>query len=118
MSDMFIFSCIMVLSTFISAISQMMLKKSSQKTYPSRIQEYLNPLVITAYTLFFGCTFLSMYALKVVPLSFAPVLEATGYIFVAVLSYIFFKEKLTKRQLAGMLLIVAGILVSSLFNGG
>ena len=108
----------MVLSTFISAISQMMLKKSSQKTYPSRIREYLNPLVITAYVLFFGCTFLSMYALKVVPLSFSPVLEATGYIFVAVLSYIFFKEKLTKRQLVGMLLIIAGIVVSSWFNGG
>ena len=118
MSEMFVFSCIMVLSSLISSFSQMILKKSSQKTYSSHIREYLNPLVITAYALFFGCTFLSMYALKVVPLSFSPVLEASGYIFVAVLSYIFFKEKLTRRQLTGMLLIAAGIAVSVFFSGG
>lgn len=44
-------------------------------------KEYLNPLVIIAYILFFGTTFISMYALKVVPLSMAPILEASGYIF-------------------------------------
>ena len=118
MSELFIYSCIMVLSVFISSISQVMLKKSAQKTYPSRIREYLNPLVIIAYALFFGCTFISMYALKVVPLSFSPILESTGYIFITVLSYIFFKEKLTKRQCAGMLLIGAGIIVSTFSNGG
>lgn len=115
---MLVFSGIMVVSVLISSVSQIMLKKSAQKTYPSRIREYLNPLVIAAYTLFFGCTLISMYALKVVPLSFSPALEATGYIFIPVLSYIFFKEKLTKRQFIGMLLIIAGIIVSSLTNGG
>ena len=118
MNDLFVFSCIMVLSAFISSVSQIMLKKSAKKTYPSRIREYLNPLVITAYALFFGCTLLSLYALKVVPLSFAPILEASGYIFVTIMSYLILKEKLTKRQVAGMILIAAGIAVSSLTNGG
>ncbi len=77
-------------------------------------KEYLNPLVIIAYILFFGTTFISMYALKVVPLSMAPILEASGYIFVAVLSYFFLKEKLTKRQILGMVLIIMGIVVYSL----
>ena len=112
---MFLFSCIIVLGAFISAVSQIMLKKSAQKTYPSRLREYLNPLVIVAYALFFGCTLITMYGLKVVPLSLSPALEATGYIFVAVLSYIFLKEKLTIRQIIGMVLIAAGIAVSSLF---
>ncbi|MBP3854447.1 MAG: EamA family transporter [Ruminiclostridium sp.] len=115
MSEMFLFSCIIVLGAFISAVSQIMLKKSAQKTYPSRLREYLNPLVIVAYALFFGCTLITMYGLKVVPLSLSPALEATGYIFVAVLSYIFLKEKLTIRQIIGMVLIAAGIAVSSLF---
>ncbi|MCR4779497.1 MAG: EamA family transporter [Ruminiclostridium sp.] len=118
MSEMFIFSCIMVLSSFIASVSQIMLKISSRKKYPSPLREYLNPLVISAYALFFGCTLLSMYALKVVPLSFSPILEASGYVFVALLSYFFLKEKLTGRQLLGMALIAAGITVSSLFNGG
>lgn len=107
----------MVLSTFISSISQIILKKSSQKEYPSRIKEYLNPLVITAYAMFFGCTLLSMYSLKVVPLLFAPMLESSGYIFVPVFSYIFFKEKFTKRQALGMALILSGIVIGTLANG-
>lgn len=114
MSELAIYSLIMVGSTLISSFSQIMLKKSAQKTYPSRIKEYLNPLVITAYGLFFGCTLLSMYALKVVPLSMSPILEASGYIFVAVLSFVFFKEKLTKKQLIGMCLIIGGIVVYTL----
>ncbi|MBR5088773.1 MAG: EamA family transporter [Ruminiclostridium sp.] len=117
MSEMFIFSCIIVLSAFIASVSQIMLKKSAQKTYSSRIKEYLNPLVIVAYAMFFGCTLITMYGLKVVPLSLSPALEATGYIFVAVLSYIFLKEKLTFRQILGMVLIAGGILVSSFFGG-
>ena len=113
MNKLMLFSGIMVTSTFISSISQMMLKKSAKKQYSSRLREYLNPLVIIAYSMFVGCTFLSMYALKVVPLLFAPVLESTGYIFVAALSFIFFKEKLTRRQMAGLALIIAGIAIGA-----
>lgn len=114
MSELAIYSCIMIGSTLISAFSQIMLKKSAQKSYESKIKEYINPLVIIAYGLFFGCTLISVYSLKVVPLSMSPILEASGYIFVAILSYIFFKEKLTKRQLLGMLLIVGGIVIYTL----
>lgn len=114
MSELAIYSCIMVCGTLISSFSQIMLKKSAQRTYDSKIKEYLNPLVIIAYVLFFGCTFISMYALKVVPLSMSPILEASGYIFVAILSYIFFKEKMTKKQLLGMALIIIGIVIYTL----
>lgn len=111
MSELAIFSGILVTSTLVSSLSQVMLKKSAQKNYPSKLKEYLNPLVIIAYGLFFGCTFLSMYALKIVPLSMSPILEASGYIFVAVLSFLFFREKLTKKQLLGMVMIIGGIVV-------
>lgn len=114
MSELTIYSLIMVLSALISAVSQIMLKKSAKKQYPSKLREYLNPLVIIAYGLFVGTTLISMYALKVVPLSMSPILEASGYIFVAVLSYIFLKEKMTRKQLVGMFLILAGIVVYSL----
>lgn len=111
MSELAVYSGIMLISILISSVSQIMLKKSAQKKYPSKIQEYLNPMVIIAYGLFFGCTLITMYSLKVVPLSMSPILESAGYIFVAVLSFIFLKEKLTKRQLLGMALIIIGIAV-------
>lgn len=114
MSELAVYSCIIIVAMLISSFSQIMLKKSAQRKYKNKIQEYLNPLVIVAYALFFGCTLLSLYALKVVPLSMSPILEASGYIFVAVLSYIFFKEKLTKRQLLGMALIIGGIVIYTL----
>lgn len=114
MNELVIFSGILIFSTFISSVSQIMLKKSAKKKYESKIKEYLNPLIISAYGLFFLCTLISMYSLKVVPLSMAPLLEATGYIFVGFLSFIFLKEKMTKRQLMGMAVIVIGIIVSNL----
>lgn len=114
MSELAIYSAIMVSSSLIASVSQIMLKKSAQKQYASKLSEYLNPLVIIAYVLFFATTLISMYALKVVPLSMSPILEASGYIFVAVLSYIFLKEKMTKKQLIGMALIITGIVVYSL----
>ncbi len=114
MNEMIFFSGVIVLSAFIASISQIMLKKSAMKQYPSKIREYLNPLVIIAYIIFFGCTLITMYGLKVVPLSVSPLLESTGYIFVAILSFIFLKEKLTKRQIAGMVLIAVGIAVCTL----
>ena len=57
---------------------------------------------------------LTMLALKKVPLSMQPILESTGYIFVAVMGYIFLKERLSKRKLAGIALILVGIIVFSL----
>ena len=112
--ELLIYSAIMIVSVFISSISQILLKISAKKTYLSKIREYLNPYVILGYGLFFGCTLISMYALKVVPLSMSPILEATGYIFVSALSFLFLKEKLTRRQVVGIILILIGIVVYSL----
>ena len=109
-----IYSGIMLIGVFISSVSQILLKISAGKNYTSKIREYLNPHVIIGYGMFFGCTLISMLALKVVPLSMQPVLEATGYIFVAVLSYFVLKEKLNKRQTVGMALILIGIAVYAL----
>ena len=112
--ELFFFSLILLGSVFISSISQLLLKKSAQRTYPNKIREYLNPYVIVGYLLFFGCTLISMYALKVVPLSMAPILESFGYVFVAVLGFFFLKEKFTRRQLIGSALIILGIVVYSI----
>lgn len=114
MSELLIYSLLMVASVLISSISQIMLKLSARKQYSSPLREYLNPLVISAYILFFGCTFLTMYALKVVPLSLGVILEASGYIFITILSYTFLHEKLGKKKLLGLVVIIAGMLIYAL----
>ena len=77
-----IYACVLLLGVFVSAISQVMLKKSAMKQYDSKIKEYMNPLVIIAYIMFVGTTFLSIIAYKGIPLSMGPILEATSYIYV------------------------------------
>ena len=103
--------CILLFSVFISSVSQILLKKAANRTYESPLKEYLNPLVIGAYGMFFCSVILTMLALKNVPLSMSPILESTGYIFVSVMGYFFLKEKFTKRKLAGFALILAGVII-------
>lgn len=102
---------LLLLGVFVSAISQVMLKKAAQKNYDSVIKEYLNPLVIFAYVLFVGTTFLSIFAYKGIPLSMGPVLESTSYIYVTIFGVTIFHEKLTVRKLYGLSLILCGIFI-------
>ncbi len=103
-----------ICSVFIASVSQIILKTSSGRQYESFIREYLNPRVIIAYALFFGTTFVSLYAYKGLPLSMGPILEATGYIWVALLSFLVLKEKITPKKLLGLIVIIAGIVVYSI----
>ena len=69
MSSLGISVCLLLLSVFISSVSQIILKKAADKTYESTLKEYMNPMVIGAYGLFFCSVILTMLALKHVPLS-------------------------------------------------
>ena len=43
---------ILLLGNFIASVSQVMLKKAADRSWPSPLREYLNPLVVGAYVLF------------------------------------------------------------------
>lgn len=118
MNDFIIYVLIYLGGVFISAISQIILKKSSNIKYKNKIREYLNPKVLVAYTIFFLATLCNVFAYKYVPLSMGPILGATEYIFVAVLCYFLLKEKINKKKLIGLLTIVGGVIVFSLKIGG
>lgn len=103
---------LLVCSVMISSFSQILLKKSSQKTYPNWIREYLNVYVICGYGLLFLSLFMTMLSYKgFTNFATVPLFESLGYVFVLVLSYLFFKEKITLRKAVGIALILAGIIV-------
>lgn len=108
--------CLLLLGTFLASISQVMLKKAALRSYETKLQEYLNPLVIFAYIIFFGTTFLSIFAYRGIPLSMGPVLEATSYIYVAIFGITIFKEKFNVRKSLALALIIGGILVYALLG--
>lgn len=102
---------IMMCSVLVASLSQVLLKISANKTYASRLREYLNKYVITGYALLFLSTILTMLALRGMPLSWVNVFESSGYFFVFLLSYFILKERASRRKLIGFAVIFAGILV-------
>ncbi len=100
-----------ILSVVIASCSQILLKKGAMKQYDSFIREYLNLYVISGYLFMFGSVFLTMIVYRGMNFMNVPVLEAIGYVLVPVLSYLFFKEKLTKKKMVGIACILAGIFV-------
>ena len=112
--ELLLYSGILLFSVFISAVSQVLLKKAAQKKHGSFIKEYLNPIVIVAYIIFFISTLLTILAYKQVPLSMGPILESTSYLYVAIFGATIFKEKFNLGKLVALVLIIAGILIFSL----
>ncbi len=111
MNEKTLFALIFVAGVFISSVSQIILKKSADIEYPNKIREYLNVRVIFSYIIFFGATLCSILAYTRIPLSLGPILESSGYIFVAVMSRLFLKEKITKQKMLGLSIIIIGIII-------
>lgn len=105
---------LLLLGTFLSSISQVMLKKAAMRNYDSVLAEYLNPLVIVAYTIFVGTTLLGVLAYRGIPLSMGPVLEATSYFYVTFFGVRLFGESFPFKKKIALALILAGIIVYSL----
>lgn len=108
---MSLYITILLFSVFISAFSQVLLKKSALKTYSSFWLEYLNIYVVPAYAIYFLAVFLDLLALRKVPVSFVPVAEASSYVFVLLFGKLFFKEQFSKKKIIAMMLILSGIVV-------
>lgn len=111
-----IYVMILLFGVLLSSISQVMLKKSAQKEYATKLLEYLNPLVIIAYAIFIGTTFLSVIAYRGIPLSIGPILEATSYLYITIFGVVFFKEKINVKKLLALFFIISGIVVYALWG--
>ena len=87
-----IYSCVLLIGVLVSAISQVLLKKAAMKHYENHLKEYLNPMVIFAYAMFVGTTFLSIIGVKI------------------------FHERLNKKKIIALFFIVGGIIIYSVFG--
>lgn len=102
----------MLSAVIVSAFSQILLKKSAQKTYSSVIREYLNPYVIIGYGMMVTTTILTVLAYGTgLDYKNGPVIESLGYVLIMFLSLAFFGEKITKKKLLGNALVILGIIV-------
>lgn len=103
---------IAIFSVFVSAVSQMLLKKGASGEHGSVVKEYLNPWVIGGYALMGASLLLNVFAMsKGLQVKELSSIEALSYIFVPVLALIFFKERISVRKALSAALILAGIAI-------
>lgn len=100
-------------SVFLASISQVFLKKAALRTHKSIVAEYIDPYLIAGYTLFIGCTMLTMLAYRGIPMNFGAILEASGYIYISIFGVTLFREKMSGKKILALVMILAGIVMYS-----
>ncbi len=105
----------MILSALITALSQIILKKSASKTYKSMIFKYVNPYVLFSYTCYVGVLVLNVFIYTKTDYRFGVVINSVSTVFVMLLSHFILNESLTQKRVAGNIIIICGILIFMLF---
>ncbi len=112
MNSKFFYILLLIASCFVSAVSQVLLKKAAQKEYTSFVRQYLNVLVVLAYFLFFAVVFANIYILRFIPMTvMTPIAETLPYVLSIVFGCIFFDEKITVKRIIGSIIIILGIII-------
>ena len=106
------FYALALFNVFVAALAQMLLKKAADSHHDSIVKEYLNPWVIGGYGLMGLVLVSNIYVLSNgVLLKELGTIEAFSYLFVPVLAFVFFKEKITPRKALSIVLILVGIVL-------
>lgn len=103
---------LVILAVFIAACAQLLLKKGAQIQYDNIIRQYLNVWVISGYAIMFAAMIINIFAMsRGVQVKEVSIMESLSYLFVPLLSYIFFKETLSIKKIIAIAVIIAGIII-------
>lgn len=103
---------LVVLSVLAAAGAQMLLKQGAKKQYASFWRQYLNPWVIGGYGIMGASLLLNIFCLSHgVQVKEVSIIESSSYLFVHLLSWLFFKESITWRKAGAIVVIMMGVVV-------
>ena len=102
------------ISTFIGGFGALLFKKSSKDFRLNVIAILKNKSFMLAIFLYLIATVLTIPAMKGNDLSIIYPMTATSYIWVAIFSKIFLKEKIKKTTVLGIALIILGVVFLSI----
>ena len=106
------FYALALFNVFVAALAQMLLKKAADTHHDSVVKEYLNPWVISGYSLMGLVLISNTYVLSNgVQFKEIGTIESLSYLFVPVMAYIFFNEKISLRKALSIALILAGVAI-------
>lgn len=103
---------LVVFSVLAAAGAQMLLKQGAKKEYAPFWRQYLNPWVIGGYGIMGASLLLNVFCLSHgVQVKEVSIVESLSYLFVPMLAWLFFKERVTWRKAGAIAVIIAGVLV-------
>ncbi len=103
---------IVILSVLAAAGAQMLLKKAAGNHYPTFWRQYVNPWVIGGYAVLGVSMLVNIFAMsRGIQLKEVGIIESLSYLFVPVLAFFIFGEKLSWRKIVAIGVIVAGIVI-------
>ena len=103
---------IVILSVLVAAGAQMLLKKAASNHYPTFWRQYVNPWVIGAYAVLGVSMVVNIFAMsRGIQLKEVGIIESLSYLFVPVLAFFIFGEKLSWRKIGAIGVIIIGIII-------
>ena len=103
---------LVILSVFLAACAQMLLKQGARQQYAQWWRQYANGWVIGGYAIMFGTMLMNIFAMsKGVQVKEVSIIESMSYLFIPALSFFIFKEKLTWRKILAITIIIIGVIV-------
>lgn len=103
---------LVILSVMAAAGAQMLLKQGAGKQYSTFLRQYLNPWVVGGYFIMGASLVLNIFCLsRGVQVKEVSIIESLSYLFVPLLSWCFFKEKISWRKAGAIAVIMIGVIV-------
>lgn len=109
---MTIYFIILLIMTLLGAVASLFLKKASGAE--SMLELIKNPYLYIGGGLYLSSAVLNIWILRVLDYSVVLPLTSLTYIWTMVLSYLILKEKITKKKIGGVILILIGAICVSL----
>lgn len=103
---------LVISSVFLAACAQMLLKQGARQQFDIWWRQYVNGWVIGGYAIMFGTMMMNIYAMsRGVEVKEVSIIESMSYLFVPILSFVIFNERLTWRKVISIGVIIIGIIV-------
>ena len=107
-----IYGLIALVVVAIAAGAQMLLKQGARQGYTPWWRQYLNPWVISCYTIMFASMVANILCLhQGLQLKELSIIESMAYFFVPALSWLIFREPITRRKAVAIAIIIIGVIV-------
>ncbi len=103
---------IVILSVFAAACAQLLLKQGARKGYAVWWRQYLNGYVVGGYAIMLTAMVVNIFAMsRGVQAKEVSTIESLSYLFVPCLAFFLFKEKITRRKITAIVIIISGVII-------